>query len=387
MPLNILMLEDQPDDADLVAFELDQAGFEYNLHRVDNEADFAAALHEGLDLILADYTLPQYTGMRALRLMQERELDIPFIIVTGSLGEETVVECLKQGATDYLLKDRLTRIGHAISQALQQKKLRDEKRKADEALRQYTAELEQRVAERTAELQAALQKEKELNELKQRFVSMVSHEFRNPLAAIQSSSELVRNYSHKMDEQRKHRHLDSIATQVSQLTELLDDVLFISKAQSVGMEFKPTTLNLEAFCRKIAQEFQQTASNHQIVFTPRGHSVETRADEKLMRQVVANLLSNAVKYSPQGGIIHFHLFYEDEKAIIQVQDQGIGIPEEDHKHLFEVFHRAGNVGAISGTGLGLAIIKQAVEVHGGSISFESQVGSGTTFTVCLPLGS
>jgi signal transduction histidine kinase len=387
MPLNILMLEDQPDDAELVAFELDQAEIEYQLHRVDNEADFAAALHEKVDLILADYALPQYTGMRALHLMKERNLDIPFILVTGSLGEETVVECLKQGVTDYLLKDRLTRIGHAISQALQQKKLRDEKRKADEALRQYTAELELRVAERTAELQAALQKEKELNELKQRFVSMVSHEFRNPLAAIQSSSELVRNYGHKMNEERKHGHLDSISTQVSRLTELLDDVLFISKAQTVGLEFKPARLNLEAFCRKIAQEIQQTTRKHQIVFAPRGNSVETRADEKLLRQVIANLLSNAVKYSPQGGMIHVHLFYEDQKAIIQVQDQGIGIPEEDHKHLFEVFHRAGNVGEISGTGLGLAIIKQAVEVHGGSISFESQVGSGTTFTVCFPLSS
>jgi len=244
---------------------------------------------------------------------------------------------------------------------------------------------ERKLAEQ--KLHEALQKERELNELRARFVSMVSHEFRTPLATIQSSSDLVRHYGHKMEEERKQEHLENIAAQVARLTELLDYVLFIGKAQTVGLEFKPTSLDLAAFCQTIVQEIQQITSKHQLTFTVRGESTNVVADEKLLRRAFTNLLSNAVKYSPKGGEVYFDLLWENTEAVIRVRDQGIGIPKEDQKRLFELFHRAGNVGNIAGTGLGLAIIKQAVEAHGGTIEVESEMGQGTTFTVRLPVRS
>jgi len=136
IPLRLLILEDRPDDAELMVYALRRAGFKPDWRRVETEADYLAQLHEGLDLILADYHLPRFNALRALRLLQERGLDIPFIVVTGAIGEEAAVECMRRGATDYLLKDRLARLGLAVMGALQQKRLRDERRQAQEALRE-----------------------------------------------------------------------------------------------------------------------------------------------------------------------------------------------------------------------------------------------------------
>src|SRR5664279_1890672 len=153
--LSILLLEDNPNDAELLLHELRRSGFTLEWQRVDTAADYMAHLGDKIDLIIADYSLPDFNAVRALQMLQDRGLDILFIVVTGTVTEQIVVECMKQGASDYLLKDRLTRIGSAVTHALQEKQLRDEKRKADDALRQHAAELEQRVLERTLELQRA----------------------------------------------------------------------------------------------------------------------------------------------------------------------------------------------------------------------------------------
>jgi len=133
-PLRVLILEDRPEDAELMLHELRRAGFDPAWQRVETELDYLAQLHEGLDAILADYTLPQFDALRALQLLQEHGLDIPLIIVSGLISEGAAIECLKQGAADYLLKDRLARLGPALTHALQEKKLRDEKRQAEVAL-------------------------------------------------------------------------------------------------------------------------------------------------------------------------------------------------------------------------------------------------------------
>jgi PAS domain S-box-containing protein len=238
------------------------------------------------------------------------------------------------------------------------------------------------------DLRRALEKEQELNELKSRFSSMISHEFRTPLATIQSSSDLLKTYSHKMTEERKSEHLESIISQVGHLTSMLDDILTLSKAQTVGVDFRPIPIDLEDLCSRIAQQIQQNAaSTHSVAFSGTGRPLSMLADEKLLIQAITNLLTNAVKYSPNGGSVYLDLLCEDEQATIRVRDEGIGIPEEDQSRLFEIFHRANNVGSISGTGLGLAITRHAVEKHGGKISVMSQAGDGTTFTVTLPLTS
>lgn len=169
------------------------------------------------------------------------------------------------------------------------------------------------------------------------------------------------------------------------MTQLLNDVLIIGKAEAGKLEFQPTMLDLVQFCRAMVEEIQLATKNHIISFCVRGQLTQACIDEKLLRHILDNLLSNAIKYSPQGGTVNFELTGEQEKVIFCIQDWGIGIPAADLAKLFDLFHRASNVGTISGTGLGLSIVKNAIEIHGGQIEVQSQVGVGTKFIVTLPL--
>ncbi|HEY9693866.1 MAG TPA: PAS domain S-box protein [Oculatellaceae cyanobacterium] len=244
------------------------------------------------------------------------------------------------------------------------------------------------------EMVKALEKEKELSELKSSFVSMTSHEFRTPMSTILSSSELLEHYHNKFTEEKRLAHLHRIQSAIHQMTQLLNDVLTIGRAEARQLKFQPELLDLENFCQKFTEEMQLSIGNsHKIIFSKQGKNRPTYMDEKLLRHIFSNLLSNAVKYSPQGSTIFWKLDFEsvraatpvESRAIFQVQDQGIGIPETDQKRLFDSFFRGTNVGMIPGTGLGLAILKNCVDLHGGEISLSSQVGVGTTFTVILPL--
>ncbi|MFN8375033.1 MAG: PAS domain S-box protein [Anaerolineae bacterium] len=235
-------------------------------------------------------------------------------------------------------------------------------------------------------LRRALENEKELNELKTRFVSMVSHDFRTPLAIIQSSTDALQQFHEKMDPEQRNKRLVKIRGQIQRMISLLNDVLTISRADAGATPFLPVITNLQQFCESIVDEFRQTPNlNHDIDYRYADQPVEAYIDEKLLHQAVTNLMTNAIKYSPEGTTIKFQLEMNDKTALIKVRDAGIGIPPEDQKHMFEPFHRAGNVGTIEGTGLGLAIVKRAVDSHGGSVYLESEVGKGTQFTIELPL--
>jgi PAS domain S-box-containing protein len=682
-PLQVLILEDRASDAEFLLHELNRAGIAVNWQRVETEEDFLGCLEPAPDIILADYSMPQFDAPRALEILHEKDLDIPFIIVSGTISEDVAVTSMKAGASDFFTKSKLTRLVPAIERELREAKERRKRREAEKNLQRshqrlktlhaidqailtaqsaeavarlalqyflqqvsipgasivafdfesheglvfaspvgsgdllsadtrfplsewqpedlaalrtgaiqviedaaaipqlppgigvlqknglrtflrvpliaqgallgililgaerldaitseyresarevasqvaiaiqqsrlrdqiqrHALDLEQRVVERTAELRRtkerveailnnssdailfltfdgviqqvnpafsalfgyssedifrqsvltlarqdnsdtlldalsvtvntgqpsradflaarkddslfyadmalaaireddkvrglvcsvrditerkraeqelreALEKERELNELKSRFVSIVSHEFRTPLTTILSSSQLVKRYRDRLSEERQIGYLDKIETQVYRLTELLEDVLTLSKAEAVGFQFNPEPLDLETFCRSLVEEIQAiTNTPHRMVFSTSGSCDGFSGDEKLLRHIVTNLLTNAIKYSPQGGSVQLTLACEDRHAVLHIKDEGLGIPEEDQKHLFEPFHRAKNVGSISGTGLGLPIVKRAVDAHGGSITVDSQVGSGTTFSVRLPL--
>jgi signal transduction histidine kinase len=237
-----------------------------------------------------------------------------------------------------------------------------------------------------AELRDALEKEKELNELKSRFISMTSHEFRTPLSTIISSSELLEHYRHKWSEEKQITHLRRIQTAVKRMTEMLDDVLVIARAEVGKLDCKLAPLDLVEFCLTLVEELQLNVKNqHTIVFSSQDISVQCCMDEKLLGHILSNLLSNAIKYSKNGSSIRFTIGREQGRAIFEIQDQGIGIPDEDLPRLFESFYRATNVGNIQGTGLGLAIVKKCVDIYRGEIAVTSQVGVGTTFRVTLPL--
>lgn len=236
------------------------------------------------------------------------------------------------------------------------------------------------------EIQTALAKETELNQLKSRLISMTSHEFRTPLTVISSSVGILKTFAKKLSEEQKLEHLDRIQTYIKHTTKLLDEILLVNQAEAGKLQFQPKLINLVSFCKNLTSEMQLATSQHNLVFSSRSTADCTQAiiDEKLLRQTLTNLLSNAIKYSEDGGEVKFDLNVVDDRLIFLVKDSGIGIPTEDQKQLFESFHRASNVGSIQGTGLGLSIVKKCVELHGGDVKVESEVGKGTTFMVTLP---
>jgi len=226
---------------------------------------------------------------------------------------------------------------------------------------------------------------KTANELKSRFVSMVSHEFRNPLNVISVSAQILERSSDKWSAEKQHEFFQRIQTASRKMTRMLDDVLLIGKAAVGKQNFNPAPHDLAKYCSELVTEIQLGSGNtHKIVFVSQEQYTLAYVDENLLQHILSNLLSNAIKYSPQGSTIHFELAYQAGEVIFQIKDEGIGIPPEDQKRLFESFHRANNVGNIPGTGLGLAIVKQSVDLHGGKIAVTSALGLGTKFTVTLP---
>lgn len=235
------------------------------------------------------------------------------------------------------------------------------------------------------ELQAALEQERELKELKSRFVSMVSHEFRNPLNIISGFTRMLEQRD--LPSERRADFSQRIQTAVKSMTALLDDVLAFGKVETSALADKATVLAIEPFCRKLIEEIKVgMGSNHTVQVDCEDECFTVRVNEALLRQVLTNLLSNAIKYSAPQSTVRLKFQCQAEVAIFQVQDEGIGISPTDQVRLFESFYRASNVGKIPGTGLGLAIVKQVVEQAGGTISVSSEVNVGTTFTVILPIG-
>ncbi len=244
-----------------------------------------------------------------------------------------------------------------------------------------------------AEILNALEKERELSELRASFVSIVSHEFRTPLTTIQSSVELLEHYSDRLSQEKKQNHFIRIQSAVRRMTQLLEDVLTIGKAEAGKLQFKPKPMDLVAFCRQIVESMQafvtyqhtNASHKHTLTFVAHGGCTNAQMDENLLDHILTNLLSNAIKYSPKGGTVQFDLVCNQSSAVFRIQDTGIGIPTEDLDKLFDSFGRASNVGTIQGTGLGLGIVKKCVDLHGGNIAVESELGIGATFTVTLPL--
>lgn len=232
----------------------------------------------------------------------------------------------------------------------------------------------------------ALAKEKELNELKSRFISTTSHEFRTPLTSIFSSAELLEYYGHKWSDEKRIYYYKKIQRVVNQLKGLLDDVILIDRVESGKLHFNPQPIRLKTFITDIIEEFSLIKSDlftFEFIYECRAELY--RLDEKLMGQIFRNLLSNAYKYSPEGGSIKLSVTEADDLLVIQVTDNGIGISPEDIQRLFTRFFRGNNTAGIEGTGLGLPIMKNAVQLHGGIINVQSTLKKGSTFTVTIPV--
>ena len=241
------------------------------------------------------------------------------------------------------------------------------------------------------DIRAALRKERELNELKSRFVSMTSHEFRTPLAAILSSAELLRDYGERLPESERAELIVIVESAVRRMSRMLENILTIGRADAGRLDFAPAAVDLPQLCETIVRDARRAAAD-QVAEVPEvrtrftGDGAVRTLDERLLRHILGNLLSNALKYSPGRADVELDVELHPGRTVFTVTDRGIGIPPDDLPRLFDTFHRAGNVGNIAGTGLGMAIVKRAVDRHGGSIEVESRVGEGSRFVVSLPEG-
>lgn len=249
--------------------------------------------------------------------------------------------------------------------------------------------LQEQIAERKKaeeETKKALDKERELNELKTKFVSIASHEFRTPLSTVLSSASLVQQYKEKGDLDKIDKHIHRIKSSVNHLTAILNDFLSLGKLEEGRIEVEKELVCVHDFFEEVNEEIKPLLKEGQrIALTCELEQKEIPLDKRVMRNILFNLLSNASKYSAPGKTIHIDCRSIEKKLAITIRDEGIGIPESEVKHLFERFFRASNVTNIQGTGLGLNIVKRYVDLLKGTIDFTSVEGKGSTFTITIPL--
>lgn len=242
-------------------------------------------------------------------------------------------------------------------------------------------------AKEASRLQSELEKERELAELKLRFTSMIVHDFRNPVASIALSSDLVQRYAQSMDSAKIQEKAQRISRIAKELNSQIDDFLELGHAENALIHFSPKAGDIVDFCRDLFLSFEQAheGTTHEFRFVAALESETIRFDNHLIERMLHNLLGNAVKYSPNGGKVELQLSKTANSIEIVISDEGMGIPEKDLAHIFDFLHRASNVSSIQGTGMGLAIVRQIVEKHGGTITCQSEVNKGTRFVVNLPL--
>jgi PAS domain S-box-containing protein len=290
--------------------------------------------------------------------------------------------------------DITTRKSIEKNNLLQKKKL--EQMTTD--MRILNTELETKVIERTMILQEALKeleksqrdlnealnKEKELNEIKSRFVSMASHEFRTPLSTVLSSAALVSRYNQLGDQEKSERHIQKIKEAVKHLSDLLEDFLSLGKLEEGKVQVKAEPIEVNELLKEIIEEVQVIITKGQTIHFECDTEGLFHSDKKLLRNVLLNLLSNAIKFSPENSSVILKAGIDNKNLLITVKDQGIGISEEDQQHLFTSFFRAKNAVNIQGTGLGLHIVKRYIELIHGTIDLQSKLHLGTTITLSIP---
>jgi PAS domain S-box-containing protein len=266
-------------------------------------------------------------------------------------------------------------------------------------LKSLNESLERKVSERTLvlrealqelensrdELSVSLEKEKELNEMKTRFISMASHEFRTPLSTIMSSVSLIGKYPKEEDQDKREKHINRIKNAVSGLTEILNDFLSIGKLEEGRIIANLATHDINALIEEVITEVQPICKSGQNISFTDGKPLELMVDKQMIRNVMFNLLSNAIKFSSEDSAIRVVTDRVEDHVVISVSDEGIGISDDDKQNLFERFFRGRNVSNIQGTGLGLHIVAKYLELLHGDISFTSELGKGTTFTFRIPL--
>lgn len=368
--IQILIVEDNPSDAELVVRELKRSEFDFDWQRVDTEPEYLAKLHSGLHLILSDYQMPQFSGLRALELLkQQPALDIPFILVSGTIGEEMAVTAMQQGAADYLLKDRITRLGPAVQRALQ--------------------EVEERAERKRLEAQFL---EAQKMEVVGQLAGGVAHDFNNVLAVIMGYSDLIvqdLGPNHPLQ-----KYIEEVRHAAKRAAGLTQQLLIFSRKQTV----QAVTLDLNEVVESMEKMLRRLIDENVEMTVVYGNSIgQIKADSGYVWQVLMNLVINARDAMPNGGklaietsAVNLDEDYAEKHpgvtpggyVMLSVGDTGTGMTEEVKARMFEAFFTTKPKG--KGTGLGLITCQTIVRQSDGHIDVSSEVGKGTTFKIYFP---
>jgi len=357
-PLRALLVEDQPADIELVERTLRDHGFEVTSRAVQDEEGFLTEVRTGpYDVVLADYNLPQWNGMEAVSVLRREGLDIPVILVTGALGEIKAVECRKEGAADYVLKDNLTRLPDSVRQALREKKLREENKRVQEELGRSNRELEQ-------------------------FAYVASHDLQEPLRMIASYTQLLaERYRGQLDD-NADRYIRYAVDGAVRMQALIDDLLTFSRIGNHGISLQNADCNeaVETACKNLEAAIRETGAEVQYDRLP-----VVVADGRLLVQLFQNLIGNSIKFrAKEPPRIRISAEKHNREWAFAIRDNGIGIASQHLQSIFGIFKRLHTHEEYPGSGIGLSICKKIVEQHGGRIWVESAPEQGATFKFVLP---
>ncbi|MGC2557905.1 MAG: ATP-binding protein [Terriglobales bacterium] len=356
--LQVLAVEDNPTDIELTMHALQRGGFDAVYAAVQTKEEFTERLrHADYDVILTGYNLPSWNGMETVEVLREEGLDIPVIVVSGYLGELRAVECIKQGAADYVLKDHLLRLPDAVGRALREKKLREEHRRDQEDLTRSNRDLEQ-------------------------FAYVASHDLQEPLRMVAIYTQLLaERYQGKLDE-NADKYIHYAADGATRMQVLVKDLLAFSRVGSQGAKFRPTDC---AAAVEIALQNLRAAVQESGARVECGPVPAVVADPTQLVQLFQNLIGNALKFrGSKTPVVSVTAEQTKQETIFSVADNGIGIAPEHAELVFAIFKRLHSRTEYPGSGIGLAICKKIVERHGGKIWVESQPGHGCTFRFTLP---
>jgi signal transduction histidine kinase len=364
--LRVLMIEDSIADAELIQRELRRGPYEIQVRRVETADEMTAALDEqAWDIVLSDYNLPGFGALAALAVIKAKKLSLPFVIVSGAIGEETAVEAMKAGVEDFVMKSKLFRLLPSMERSLREAESRKREQESRQAAEKAIRAREQMLA-------------------------VVSHDMKNPLGSIRMNAQLIQRLINGAAPstlgQQVLRQTDRIYRATERMGHLIDDILDQAKIEAGRFSVEKVRNPVDELVAELVEQFQPLAMQKSVLLESRVPTEECFAefDRERVYQVLSNLIGNALKFTPARGRILVSVERAQGNLVFEVTDTGVGIAPDQLPHVFERFWQ-GKEAEQQGTGLGLSIARGIVEAHGGRISAKSELGKGSCFSFSLPL--